>query len=393
MGSVIMIYMQDCKQRYYPSVAKTDLNYLSVDGIILNGPDTTIITLSRTQNLTDSNYVFAGETGAQVSVIGENAEVYPLIETGNGRYIAPGLTLNYNETYQLKILTSNGEEYLSDSIPVKQTPPIDSVFYTDLNNALLNFYVTTHDPLNNTHYYRWQFTETWEYQSYEDSHLIYENNTLRERTPQEQIYTCWKSINSTDILVGTSEKLSQDVISAENLLVDTLFVYNYPINIQLIVPTASQKFLREYSLLVNQYAITEEAYNFWQNLKLNTEQVGTLFSPEPSSQLNGNIHCINNPKEPVLGYITASRLQQKRIFLNHYDVFPIVTYLPPDIGCGATTLTPDQINNLSQPIFYTPIDSVFDNLGNFVGISAGPLDCVDCRRVGGVNMKPSYWPN
>lgn len=384
--------MQDCRQRYFPSVAKSNLNYLSVDGIILNGPDTTTITLSRTQNLTDSDYVFAGETGAQVSVIGENAEIYPLTETGNGKYIAPGLNLNYNETYQLKILTSNGEEYLSDSIPVKQTPPIDSVSYTNENNALLNFYVTTHDPSNNTRYYRWQYTETWEYQSYEDSHLIYENNTLRERTPEEQIFTCWKSVNSTDILVGTSEKLSQDLISQENLLADTLFVYTYPINIQLIVPTVSQKFLIEYSLLVNQYAINEDAYSFWQNLKLNTEQVGTLFSPEPSSQIPGNIHCVTDPKKPVIGYITASTLQQKRILINHYDIFP-VTHVPPDIGCGETLLTPDQINKLSQPEFYTPIDSVFDNYGVFVGISTGPLDCVDCRRVGGVNMKPSYWPN
>lgn len=389
---IIIITVQDCRQPYFPSVAKSNLNYLVVDGIILNGADTTAITLSRTQNLTDSNYILNGETGAQVSVIGGNAETYPLIEIGNGKYIAPQLNLNYNETYQLKIITSNGNMYLSDSILVKQTPPIDSVSWTD-DGALLHLFVSTHDPSNNTRYYRWDYTETWQYQATYFSKLIYQNGALRERTPVEQVYNCWTTTNSTSILTGTSEKLSQDIIYQEPLLDDSLFTFNYPISHQLIFPGLSQKFTIEYSILVNQYAITEAAYTFWQNLQLNTEGLGGLFSPEPSSQVAGNIHCLTNPKEPVIGYITASTLQQERIFINHYTLFH-GTAPQPEIGCYEWIAQPDSINYYFQyQQLFTPVDSAFDALGNFIGITAAPRYCTDCEANGGINIKPLYWPN
>jgi hypothetical protein len=391
-GYIIIIVMQDCRQPYFPSVAKSNLNYLVVDGIILNGADTTTITLSRTQNLTDSNYVLTGETGAQVSVIGENAEIYPLIELGNGKYIAPQLNLNYNETYRLKIITSNGNEYLSDSIPVKQTPPIDSVSWK-YDTTFMHFFVTSHDPSNNTRYYRWNYVESWQYQSTYFSKLIYQNGTLRNRTPDENVYYCWSTANSTDILVGTSDKLSQDLIYEEPILDDSLYLNTYPLNHQLILPGLSQKFTIEYSLLVNQYAITESAYNFWQNLKLNTEGLGGLFSPEPSSQIPGNIHCVTNPKESVIGYITASTLQQKRIFVNHYDLF-LGSAAQPEIGCMEELLPPDSIYYyLNYPTLFTPVDSAFNMAGVFIGIVAAQPYCADCEANGGINVKPLYWPN
>ena len=391
-GYAIIITAQDCRQPYFPSVAKSNLNYLVVDGIILNDADTTTITLSRTQNLTDSNYVFVVEKGAQVSVIGENAETYPLPELGNGKYIARQLNLNYNETYQLKIITSNGKVYLSDSIPVKQTPPIDSVSWKD-DGALLHFFVTTHDPSNNTRYYRWDYTETWQYQAIYLSKLIYQNGTLSERTPAEQVYNCWTTVNSTDILTGTSAALGQDLIYEEPILDDSLFTFNYPISHQLILPGLSQRFMIEYSILVNQYAITEAAYTFWQNLKLNTEGLGGLFSPEPSSQVPGNIHCVTNPAEPVIGYITASTLQQKRIFINHFDLFH-GSPATPEIGCYGFLAPPDSINYyFHYTQLFTPVDSAFDLLGNFIGVAGAPRYCTDCEANGGINIKPPYWPN
>jgi uncharacterized protein DUF4249 len=391
-GYIIIITVQDCRQPYFPSVAKSNLNYLVVDGIILNGADTTTITLSRTQNLTDSNYVLSAETGAQVSVVGENAETFPLIEIGNGKYIASQLNLNNNERYQLKITTTNGNMYLSDSIPVKQTPPIDSVSWK-YDTTFMHFFVTTHDPSNNTRYYRWDYAETWQYQSTYFSQLIFQNGTLRKRTPAEQVYNCWTTANSTDIFVGTSDKLSQDLVYEEPLINDSLYLNTYPINHQLFLPGLSQKFTIEYSLLVNQYAITEAAYTFWQNLKLNTEGLGGLFSPEPSSQVPGNIHCVTNPKEPVVGYITASTLQQKRIFVNHYDLFA-GTATQPQIGCSEELLIPDSIYYyLSYSNLFTPIDSAFNSAGFFIGIDAAPPYCADCEANGGINLKPLYWPN
>jgi hypothetical protein len=302
------------------------------------------------------------------------------------------LSLNNSETYQLRIITSSGKMYISDSVPVKLTPPIDSVSWT-YDTTGIHFFVTTHDPSTQTGYYRWQYIETWEYHSVYYSKLVYENGTLATRTPAQNVYYCWTSDSSTDILVGSSANLSSNIIYEQPVLSDSLFVLLYPVNHILTLPDLSQKFTMEYSLLVNQYAITSDAFTYWQNLKQNTEDLGTIFSPQPSSQVSGNIHCITNPGEPVIGYIGASTLQQKRIFINHYDLFNGAS-TTPQIACMESALMPSTMYYyLNYTTLYTPIDSIFNILGDFVGLLTSMPYCTDCTTDGGNNLKPSYWPN
>jgi hypothetical protein len=166
-----------CKEPYIPPSIKNDNHYLVVNGFINSGNDSTIINLSRTVGLEDST-ISPPELGAQVSIQGEFGENYPLQDFGNGEYATGSLVLNQNETYQLQIITSNGEQYLSDSIPVLQTPSIDSVNWVqDSTSAAsklgVTIYVNTHDPLNLTRYYRWEYVETWEYHAAYDSYYYY----------------------------------------------------------------------------------------------------------------------------------------------------------------------------------------------------------------------------
>ena len=54
------------------------------------------------------------------------------------------------------------------------------------------------------------------------------------------------------------------------------------------------KLAQVYSLSVKQYALTANAYTFWNLLKTNTEQLGTIFDAQPSSSVS-NIHAVSNP--------------------------------------------------------------------------------------------------
>lgn len=384
--------LQGCMQAYNPPIRSSNLKYLVVDGIIINGQDSTIIKLSRTQNITDSNFVPAPESGAQCTIIGQQGESFPLIEQSSGRYVIAGLNLNLNETYQLRINTTDGDQFLSDPTPVKQTPGIDSVSWIK-NASTIGFYVTTHDPSGNTRYYRWQYDETWEYNAKYYSNLIYQNGMISIRTPAQNIYTCWNNQNSTSILVGTSEALSQDLIYQQELFADSLMINIYPVNIPLYIPEVSQKFSVIYSLLVNQYAITQAAFTYWNNLKQNTEGLGTIFSPQPSSQVPGNIHCLTNPAEPVIGYLTASNLQQARIFVTYSNLFE-GSLLSPQIGCFQHQISLDSLDYyFSNPALFTPVTFKYKDSGVLEGIIGAPTYCANCEVSGGINVKPSFWPN
>src|SRR5205085_697162 len=127
---------------------------------------------------------------------------YQLQNENNGVYDAPPLNINGNKKYRLHIFTADGKEYASDYVPVKITPPIDSVSWKFNQTGGINIYVNTHDATNSTQYYRWQFIETWEHRGVDSSQLIWDVDHLRPRTHEEQIYRCWNIDTSSDIFIA-----------------------------------------------------------------------------------------------------------------------------------------------------------------------------------------------
>jgi hypothetical protein len=377
LGCVLFVLIcPACKQPYLPPVAKSNLGYLVVDGIIINGQDSTIITLSRTENITDTVYVPIPETGALVTVVGQSNDSYVLNEQPGGRYVTDQLSLNNAETYQLKIITSNGKQYLSDPVPVKQTPPIDSIYWRQ-DSLGVSLSLSTHDPSNNTKYYRWDYTETWIYHSSEESIADWTNNQIVLRDSTTQIYNCWGSDMSTVILIASSANLSQDVINL------------FPLT---TIPHGSEKLNFLYSILVNQYAITSDEYDYLQTTKSYTEELGGLFDPQPS-QIEGNIHCLTNPAEPVLGFINVSSLSSSRIFISYRSILPGWGYVPyySTDSCVNTFIPYSDLNTYLPPT--GPRNYVFigqTTIGNLYIVA--PIFCGDCRIHGGTNIKPSFWP-
>jgi Domain of unknown function (DUF4249) len=343
-----------------------------------SGQDSTVIRLSRTRNLDSASTV--PELHAQVMVIGNDSDMHPLYEEGNGFYMSPQLGLNNNEKYQLRILTSNGQTFQSDTVSIRQTPAIDSVSWTE-DTAGVNILVNTHDPQNSTWYYRWDYTETWQFSADLVSSFEWVNDQVVPRPPGDQIYNCWTTSNSTNINVATSSRLAKDVI------------YNYPLT---NIPSGSERLNSGYSIIVRQYAITVDAYNYWQNLKQNTEQLGGLFDPQPS-QIAGNIHNLSNAKEPVLGFISASSVSSQRIFISNHQLALEWGYVPYYLPFVQDSLCFETLWQLPQmqiafdgpgPNFYTLYGTPDFGPGYFVV----PAACADCRVHGGTNIKPAYWP-
>src|SRR6202012_955075 len=135
-------------------------------------------------------------------------------EPGKGYYKAVGLTLDASQQYRLKIITSGNKVYESDLVAVKNSPPIDSVNY-QVNSKGVSIFVNTHDPANNTFYYRWSYVETYiihaEYQSIVKLQTV-PFDTVVLRPASEQVYECWRNDSSLNVLIGSSAKLKKDVI-------------------------------------------------------------------------------------------------------------------------------------------------------------------------------------
>ncbi|TPE39579.1 DUF4249 domain-containing protein [Pontibacter mangrovi] len=373
LGWLMALLLNGCIEPYAPEVLEAPNSYLVVNGFInANGP--TNVQLLRTQNLNEEVPPPA-ETGATVSIEAENGENYRLSETEAGYYTVGNLGLSPANKYRLYIKTSDGEEYLSEFVAVKQTPEVGAVTWKPIDEEV-QLYVSAQDPENDTRYYRWEYESTWQFRSALFTNLKFDGDTVVYRTDSdEEIYYCWRSDHSTTIELSNSTRLSQDVIS------------NYKL---LTIPHNSEKLAIKYSILVKQYALTREAYEYWETLKKNTESIGTLFDPLPS-QLKGNIRNIHNPDEPVVGFVSASTMQEKRIFIDHKELpKEWRLYLPM---CTVDTLLFEDrsVKDLFQGGGLMPVFELYAPSGPFViGYTYGAKSCVDCRTKG-TNVKPAFW--
>jgi hypothetical protein len=375
-----------CRKPYDPPAIAAPGSYLVVEGVINSGADSTIIKLNHTVKLSASTSINP-ELDAIVSVDGDDNSSRSLAAAGKGVYFFPGLNLDVNHKYRLKIKTADNKEFASDFVPVINSPAIDSVTYKVKSDGI-DINLNTHSA-NNLRYYRWEYNETWVHESDFESNYKSNGDTVLQRDRvNDEIYVCWRNSASSTITLGSSAKLAQDVIS------------DLPIT---FISRHDDRLRHRYSILVRQYALTKDAYDFWLNLKKNTEQLGSIFDAQPS-QINGNIHSLTDANEPVIGYISVGNYATKRIYIDESTLPPWLD--PLGDGCVAKPFLyrffdnegQGPFNQVDQYInFYKatgelqiPIDAIKPPGSPIIGYTGAPPSCVDCTLTGS-NKKPNFW--
>ena len=374
----IEAFFGSCREPFYPKDVNGNPGFLVVDGFINAGTDSSFIRLTRTASLNDSNVIT--ELHANIYVSDGSGGIFPLTELKNGYYGADHLDLMQGRTYRLNIQTRDGRVYASDSFPVFKTPDIDSLSWSQ-DSIGVSVYAYTHDATNQTKYYRWDYVETWRYSAAVPTNIYWDGTQVLPLAPADQVYSCWNNDKSTSLILATSQNLTQDTIGHQ-LICE--------------VPGGSEKISLRYSILVNQYALTKDAFDYWTNLKANTELTGSIFDPLPS-QIVGNIHCVSNPSEQVMGFIGSSTVTSKRIFIANPEL-ETWGYRPYYIDAcdplSKVTVSPldpardEKLYNylLAPNHLYTLID--FPNSAVYI---MAQNFCADCRDHGGSNQKPSFW--
>ena len=371
----LVLLLGGCVRPYEPKVAEAAKSYLVVDGFI-NSQGVTAIKLSRTLGLAAGTKPNP-EIKANAYLADDAGNRYALAESPAGTYTSASLTLNAARQYQLRLTTATGQTYFSDFVAVKTTPPIDAIDWK-FGPGGVQLYLSAHDDKNQTTYYRWSYEETWLFTSAFYSHVSFDKATGTYAKRTDDIYHCWTTVNSTLINLGNTAKLSQDILA------------DYPL---LFIADNSPKLRYRYSILVQQHAQSADEYHYWEALKKNTESIGSLYDALPT-QLTGNVHALGDATEPVLGFVGAHSVTEKRIFIDRSEI-----PLPPgwvyDTGYQSCGVVPTEFDffdakaNFSTPN-YMPIDPAYDKAGMQSGYIGASPSCVDCR-LRGTNVKPSFW--
>lgn len=373
----LTLSLAGCIEPYNPPEVQTSEHYLVVDGQVDSGNGTAHVFLTYTQSL-DSEGPPPLESGASVSIEINDTQVVPLSETSAGNYAASSMSINKGDKCRLIITTAGGKEFVSEVVAAKISPAIDSITW-DAKETELNINVTTYDPTNETRFYRWKYEETIRYRSAFYSTFIWDPDLgdVRVRKNGEEIFECWRTIPSTAINVFSTKGLASDIVNKYELVSQ---------------PANSWKHQLQYSILVHQYAIDEAEYNFWNQLRKNTESIGSIFDPQPS-QLTGNIKAVNPGNGKVLGYFSVSTTTEQRIYIRG-DELPYTTF---DNGYGNcsylaidTILLGEYYQSSKRALL---IAAVFDEAGiRVIGYTTFSDYCIDCRIVHeGTTVKPDFW--
>ena len=368
-----LLSVTTCIEPFEPDSTKYE-NVLVVDGLITNLQESYKVELSR--SIPYQDFSPDPEIGAEVYIVDEDGVSTPLHEVKPGIYMTDSLEIRgeIGRKYKLLIITSDLESYESDYVELQSVPEIDTLYYkyeevetSDPNNPLqgAQIYLSTHDPDNKTWYYRWEWLETWEF------------TTPFVASGRINLYRCWRSLESRSINTATSKRLTQDLIK------------DHPLN---YISQQSNRLSIMYSILVRQYSLSSEAYAFWKSLENVNQNMGSLFDPTPTSVL-GNLHHVEDPEHPVLGYFQASAVTTKRLFIDRTD-------LPKEMVVSSGYDYCDLL--IAENPEEEEIEAIVRNnwiyLDNY---TIGPttyyrftnsISCYDCRTKG-TTKRPLFWPD
>lgn len=366
---------------------------LVVSGIITNEYKPQTIELSRSYSFEEEGP--QAERNAQVRVTTNTGEEYFFREGTPGTYISQvPFAAEISKQYTLHINTSSGKSYASSpmDLPVESTS-IDKVraerIINDEGVEGMAIYVDSYDPANESHYYRFDFDETYKiiapYWSPYDAVFVIEGVSTYDipvilREQEERI--CYGTNSSKSILLKSTAGLIEDRI--KNHLVRFINRRDYMLSYR-------------YSILVKQYVQSPETFSYYEALRGLSGASDQVFSEDQPGFLAGNIYSDQDANEHVVGFFEVSAVAEKRIFFSYGDYFPNED-LPPFItGCepfapsSAGTLGTRELVNLIREgsvRFYdfnrTPSDP---NEGEYLVVRP---ECGDCTVLGS-NKVPDFW--
>lgn len=360
---IIPLIIASCVEKFIPEIYGTQ--YLPVvDGLITNQPEVYTIRLNWSIPIWEKTSV--PMAGCNVTVRDDLGHVYQFTESST-----PGIYNSDNTAFQgvvgrkytLHINTNNATptHYSYESVPVemKAVPPIDSLFYEKviIKEAATfakegcQIYLNTYDPDGGCRFYRWDYTETWKFQI----PYYYIDNQV-----------CWISNNSKNINIKNTSALSEIRVTRHPLI----FISN-----------ETDRLSERYSVVVNQYSLSEDEFTYWEKISEITQDVGGLYDITPSA-IPGNMFCVEDPGEQVLGYFSVSAKTSKRVYIDEI----IRGLVNPYKECPADTF------GINEPIpglnVYRWI--IYESRSSGIVVTTNDHKCADCT-VRGTTTRPEFW--
>lgn len=346
----LMVLLCSCVRTYDVDEAGFK-SALVVEGFVTDHAGEHRVWLSNSGSL--SNPTIKTISDANVVIIEDELEEYPFELVAPGEYAAvdPNFTAFEGHTYHLEVELNDGNLYKSDEVLFMKAPPIASLGYksssvrnnlNQIEQAGISIELTNESSDDASAFFRYTSEETWLYQASSATgnvfKISFERNLAGEPFRIISLDTltfgainkiCWFSDGNNNLRLADSEGVEGGVVRKANVHEAALGV----------------KMLYRYSVLINQYALSQEGYNYYKLNSLFSEGDGLLFNQQPG-YVAGNIYSIDGNGQ-VLGIFQASGKTSKRINISYNDLS----------SESKAVVEMHQIACEKNEVFFTPLDS------------------------------------
>jgi len=377
---VSMILLSACIEQYYPHMDELKPGTLVVRAHLTNKPGMQSIHISRFSTIVYPEYDPLSD--CLVSIENHSGESREFDELGPGQYTC-NLDQNFLKTgssYRLELITPNGTLYESDFEPLLPVSEIESLYYDREDHATIDpaymeegvqFYMDFEIEKDSGRYLRWNLVECYEIHNPEYEAYIYDVDRRTRELPDSSSWrTCWITLVLPEIYTLDLGNVDGEVYR------------RLPLN---FVSNETRRLNIRYSLLVEQLAMSQTAFFYWDELRKNIQSQGNLFDTQPALT-PGNICNVNNPDEVVIGYFSISGQTETRIFVENVPDLEVrmdPNYCAPGAPPKFLYFMPDEYLPVYTVAGFNNGDWTFGEVHKY---------CVDCRAYkGSSHIKPDFW--
>jgi hypothetical protein len=319
-------------------------SFLTIEATLTDQPENNKVKIYLSSNLLISTFAkpveFTPISKAKVYFTDEKGVKEELKESTNllGTYqTSPQFIGRVGGTYILNIETIDGQKYQSLPETMKAVPEIENLITRfEINDnynkkeplrAGFNVYVDFQDPISKDDFYYWYWKHFEKIDICEicvGAPYDFRLNTCR-RSISEKVYNyqcdgnCWNINFSTDLNIFSDALLNGQRITGKQIL-RIPYDNNSP-----------------YYLQFEQRAITKNAYSYYQALKNQTQNNGTLFDIPAETKFSFNIKSTTNPSEKILGIFDVYSFRKTISYIDRKqnvpkDEFPVFIILDGEIA-------------------------------------------------------------
>ena len=378
--SLFVLFLSGCIDQYYPDKDELKPGTLFVLAHLTSKPGMQSIHISRSSTIVNPEY--DPLSACLVAVENHKGESREFSELEPGQYIC-NLAQNFLKTgsaYRLEVITPNGARYESDFEQMLPVPEIDSLYYAREDHATrdlefieegVQFYMDFVIEKDSGRFLRWNLVETYEIHNPENEAWIFDVDRISKELPDSSSwYTCWITRELPEIYTMDLGNVDGDVYR------------RFPLN---FVSNETRRLNIRYSLLIEQLAMSQTAFFYWDELRKNIQSQGNLFDTQPALT-PGNICNVNDVEERVIGFFSISGHTQARIFAENVPGLEVKmdpNYCAPGAIPKFLSFMPEE---------YLPVyTSAGLNNGDWTYGEVHKY-CVDCRDYkGSTHVKPDFW--